>query len=1051
MPEFDISPFALPRCARGEIRLEEPRDIVRVVARFRGKAPQRVTVHTLRKIWPEYRFERSGDADLLKPGEFGWSRIDDWFNATWHKSATRVRRLNNRELEITFRGLHREHKEFPDREKYNVTYRRTLGVKVEAPGGETPNAIRVFTRSTPARTTLRVELDAGRRTTGSTVALSGYNARIRSIRALQGVTVRGKSISLGRARKRAFRITVDHMQPAFRYAYDDGHLTFTIGRDAFTISLVSLKQQGAIWFADRGFYICRDDDPTSFKAYRETTAELKTVAQDVVACGEQSLGLAMRSQPRPHALGMVIGWRHCREMFIHRANGDLHLPNWPICLIPSANKDRFLNSGDARVCFGLTDWIVQARYHDPYPTMSYNLRMRRSGIELRQKSFVVPLLHSPARRDPKPNEPMVALVRFRFTNVGTKAETARVPLAYSHECARWLESAEPHAPIHARGGWIRTPWDGKQVIRTAYSGEMPMSRRDDTTVVFSKKLNPGESCELVLKIPYIALHTDREKRCLTALEFDRSYKRMADSWRRYSYGGHVHTPEARLNETYRAHVAQVYLADVEMPDGSGLVNTSVGSALYLNYTNESCMILEDLDQRGLHDEVRRRLEVWLKHQGTAYLMGRFRDFNGLFFGAGGLQQGESYNQHHGWAVWYIAEHYFLTRDTKWLQRVAAALVEGVEWVFRQRRETLEPQPLSRGWERGFLPAGALEDVDDYFYWLTTNCLTWRGVNHAAKALAAIKHPDARRFQKEADAFRADLVRGFEISRQYSPLIRLRDGRWIPHYPSRLYCRGRDYGWIREVLEGSVYLLISGLYDPKSRQAQWILDDFQDTRYMNPPYGFPVVWRGEIPPGIFEKLRNPVGEWYHQGGFSFQPTLLAGLLPYLDRDEPEIYIWMFFNAWTACYREEIGSIAEHPLPVLGFSNYAPAKTSDESNATKWLRYMFVYAPRDTLYIGRAVPRAWLESDQPVGIDDVATRFGRVSVRYTMDPNAKTIRADVRLNLKSPYPKTIVRFRHPTGARIKRVRVNVSRHRRFDARKDDVEIRARSGRITIEAIY
>jgi len=25
------------------------------------------------------------------------------------------------------------------------------------------------------------------------------------------------------------------------------------------------------------------------------------------------------------------------------------------------------------------------------------------------------------------------------------------------------------------------------------------------------------------------------------------------------------------------------------------------------------------------------------------------------------------------------------------------------------------------------------------------------------------------------------------------------------------------------------------------------------------------------------------------------------MPRLARDEPEIYIWMFFNAWAACYR------------------------------------------------------------------------------------------------------------------------------------------------------
>ena len=43
--------------------------------------------------------------------------------------------------------------------------------------------------------------------------------------------------------------------------------------------------------------------------------------------------------------------------------------------------------------------------------------------------------------------------------------------------------------------------------------------------------------------------------------------------------------------------------------------------------------------------------------------------------------------------------------------------------------------------------------------------------------------------------------------------------------------------------------------------------------MSPPYGYPLV--------------NEREEWFDRGGFSVQPNLLAGCLPYLDRDEPEI--------------------------------------------------------------------------------------------------------------------------------------------------------------------
>ena len=55
------------------------------------------------------------------------------------------------------------------------------------------------------------------------------------------------------------------MTPSFRYSGDDGHVRFILGDDSFTISLVSLKAQGPIWFAEKGVFITRvgrSDDVT---------------------------------------------------------------------------------------------------------------------------------------------------------------------------------------------------------------------------------------------------------------------------------------------------------------------------------------------------------------------------------------------------------------------------------------------------------------------------------------------------------------------------------------------------------------------------------------------------------------------------------------------------------------------------------------------------------------------------------------------------------------------------------------------------------------------
>ena len=579
------------------------------------------------------------------------------------------------------------------------------------------------------------------------------------------------------------------------------------------------------------------------------------------------------------------------------------------------------------------------------------------------------------------------------------------------------------------------------MLRCAFETTMSASARG-TEATFSRALAPGESCELLLKVPFVAAEGADELAALERLDFDKAQGEMVRFWRRAGgQGCQLQTPEPHLNDLYLGHLTHVRFSDFAMPDGSGLINTSVGSSTYGNFSNESCMIVQELDQRGLHQEARRRLELWVRYQGTAKQPGNFTDYDGMFFGAGGFECG-AYNQHHGWVLWRLCEHYFLTRDRAWMEKVAPAVLAGADWVFRQRRNTTQPLPHSRGWERGFLPAGSLEDVTDFFYWLSTNALTWRGTDTAARALEAYGHPEAARVRREADAYARDLRRGFETMRQHSPLVRLRNGRWVPHYPSRIYCRGRDLGWIREVLEGSVYLLISGLYKPTGPQARWILDDFHDNRYLCPPFGYALADAGS--------------EWYARGGFSIQPNLLAGLMPHLERDEPEIFIWMLFNAWAACYREETNAMTEHPMPVLGYSNNAQLKTSDQANAIMWLRYMFVFAAGDTLHVGRAIPRAWFRpagvagAGEPIAAEGVHTVFGTVGVAYEA-AGADRLLATVSLKLRREPGMILVRFRHPDAKPITSVKVNGKPHRRFDPKTGDVEISGMRGTVKLEARY
>jgi len=1029
----NIVPFALPNTPANEVWFEEPRDITLVRVDFQGAAPADIGVSYLQKTWPKTRPEQR--IREMYPASFGWTHQDDWLNGEWKKAAVSLEKDGERRVWIRFPGLSAE---FPDAADYDVTYRRTLALRVDAPEPDIAE-IAVFTASTSQSSRLRVELDAGIPTSSKTLRFEGYNAYLEAIDAAKGVSVATDAVTLAGGDKRQFALTVRHLRPAHIFSGDDGLLTFFTDQDAFTISITNLEEQGPIWFPDAGIYIAREDDPTSFAEYQARNAGAKTLAKRVLDRSEQCLAGALYGQPRPHSVSYNLGCSHARQRFRLEPNGDLLLEKRNVTWVEGKDTGRFKNTGTARFLFGLEDWSIFARYPDPEPVLAYNLHARRLGLAVEQESFAVPLLTPIDTGAWAGDDPIVGMVRFRFRNESAAPLRAEFPVRYTQESSRIHDRLFPCGPLDElridKDGLLGK-FDGNDVLRCAVQTTMTISA-NGPVALFTQELMPGETCDLVLKIPYIALESTEERAALTALDFDQCHQAVTTYWRRESgRGAQLKTPELQLAALHASHLTHVEVTDFEMPDGSGLINTSVGTSTYGNYSNESCMIVHELDQRGLWQEARPRLELWLKYQGTVPQPGNFTDYNGMFYGAGGFECG-AYNQHHGWVLWCLCEHYFFTRDDDWFRGVADKVIAGADWIFRQRKNTMTDLPHSRGWERGFLPAGSLEDVTDFYYWLSTNALTWRGADAAARALETLGHADAARVRNEADAYKADLIAGFETMRQHAPLVRLRDGRWVPHYPSRLYRRGREMGWIRETLEGSVYLLISGLYDSNSPQAGWILDDFQDNRYPSPPFGYLIP--------EFDHT------WFDRAGLSIQPNLLAGLMPYLDRDEPELYLWMFYNCWAACYREEINAMIEHPMPVLGYSNAAHFKTSDEANAVSWLRAMFVYENPNLLHLGRAIPRAWFNQPESFEARDVATHFGKAGVQFHADNANKKLRATVYLDIAKKPAQILVRFRTPAGQELKTARMDGKPAKIADAKRGDIDLTGKNGVLNIEAEY
>ena len=431
---------------------------------------------------------------------------------------------------------------------------------------------------------------------------------------------------------------------------------------------------------------------------------------------------------------------------------------------------------------------------------------------------------------------------------------------------------------------------------------------------------------------------------------------MAAYWRRrLDQGMRLITPEPMLNEFHRAHAGHL-LINCEREPESDRRFARVGSFNYGAFSNESCMMVVDLDRRGYHQEARACLEAWLHYQGTVVLPGDFSSREGILYGAGGYEHG-GYNQHHGWILWCLAEHYRFTRDAEWLRHAAPGILAGAEWIVRERNRTADRDDLGRG----LLPAGSLEDIGDWWFWLSTNCYTWRGLDAAAWALAQIHHPEASRLRWEAGSYRDSILQAFREASRRSPVVRLRDGTAVPKIPSHVHRRGRCFGWICETLEGAIHLLISRALGANSREAEWILKDYEDNLYLSNQWGY--------------TLDDFEAHWFGRGGMSMQSCLLFDVEPYLYRDDVKHALRAAFNAIAAGDFPDVRMITEHALPHLGDWRGDHYKSSDEANATGWLRYLFVREEGEELLLGQAVPREWLRAGQRCGVERAGTTSGR----------------------------------------------------------------------------
>jgi hypothetical protein len=1014
---------------------EDPRDITRVEAIFAGTPPDPKTARLewWQSQWPERRIPRD---HLSGAGWSGWLDIGDWYRGGW-RDADVVLTASNNTWSFTFRPVNQ--KEFPRLTDFPAAYRTTMKLRFLFEGSAPKfKEFHVFSDSTWK--SVRVAIEWGGTAQSSQTwdgHLEAFNGWIETLSPLgpgSGVSLKpdGTWESSVQARTDGIQATVWYTESPNVNSFDNTIVTVRARQQTLSFDARNVAKGTPMFTPLYGVLVRRLDDTNNYATAlaRWKARTDKPLYERVFDEPEQTFARAWSEMPAKHQFYIPLGCEGGRQRFGVDPDGSVFCRNDRIDQPVGKDTPKRTWGGDSlRYHFGLPQGTPADRWTEDHCLPIIHARWETNGVRYTQTALATRLeagdLGWPGMQV---DSTTVLMMRIACENVSSQSAEAAVLFS--------LEGDGGALPLSERDGLAYAQSKGGENLRLAIENSQPGRLTSSSGQIrFSETLPAQGKTTITIKIPFITLDSKEELTRLKGMTFAEEFERVKTFWRtRADQSAQIHTPVAEINSFYRADVSHL-LINCGREVGADRLMARVGSFSYGVYGNESCMMITDLDRRGFHQEAERCLETFLHYQGTSALPGDYSQQKGVFNGAGGWESG-GYNQHHGWILWAMAEHYWYSGDRAWLSRNADKLVAACDWIIHERSRTRD-LPGMRSLERGLLPAGSLEDIGDWRCWLSNNGFSWWGMDSVAKALADVGHPQAQRLQGEADAYRADLLAAFEEAMVRSPMVGLRDGSFIPAMPSEVHRRGRTFGWITTTLEGPIYLIRIGALAPDAWLSRCIMQDYEDNLYLSDQYGY--------------SPRHIAEHWFSHGGFSMQPHLLCSPHPYLMRDEIKHFLRSYFNALAVAYYPNTQMLTEHPLEEMGDWRGDHYKSSDESNSTYWLRLMFVDERQEDLYLGMAIPRAWLEDGNTPGIERAATRFGRLSFKFRSQANSGSIEAVFDPPHRRIPRQTFLRFRHPAGKPMRRVMLDGKDWTKFDPKKELVELPALSKPATIRVEY
>lgn len=793
---------------------------------------------------------------------------------------------------------------------------------------------------------------------------------------------------------------------------DATRLQFQLPNGGIGVAIEALMTNGCVYVPSHGLYVRLAENPAvapTLAEYKRRISGRRTILDEVRALPEQTLAQAMaKTHHAAQDEGPVMLSLSCdNTKYVIERNGDVRFP-----VAPPQNNDWFSGAGLLHFTCGSGQPERTSRTLDggwlPIPV----IMIERDGVRYTERVFVAPTDADGA--DPaRLNRDSVCVIETTIENLRAQPTAAKLALAF-----RGVGASASPAELRPENS---TRWSA----RLGTTHVAVVLDQTDPTVATNEAGKLAWSFELPANgsrraVVYLGDAKVNSLRLADAADLRTAVERY---WQAVlATATQIDTPDELLNRVIRSSQVRCLIAARNEADGAR-VAPWIAAMSYGPLESEAHSVVRGMDFLGHHEFARRGLDFFIHRYNT----------NG-FLTTGYTTFGTA------WHLWTLGEHFQLTRDQAWLRQNAAELRRAGDWILRQLEKTkrfnADGAPLP---EFGLMPPAVMADWNSFACHFMLNGYYYAALRELGQALENIGDPRAGAYAQGAVGLQQNIRRAYDWTQAQSPALPLRDGTWIPLYPSQVHSPGQladffpgdDVGrsWAYDVELGAHQLIPTGVFAPHDPEVTRLLNHLEDVQFLGEGwFDYPAA----------ENARD----WFNLGGFAkVQPYYCRNAEVYALRDEVKPFLRTYFNSLASLLNTEVLTLWEHFRHSGAWD-----KTHETGYFLHQTRLMLVEERGHDLWLAPLIPSAWLANDKTLAVQNAPTRFGPVSFRVVSRNQAREVSLEIHPPLRGQAKQIVLRLRHPEGRAIASVTLNGQPHSNYDATSGTISFPSASAPLT-----